>query len=163
MEKELTCSITLQPLKEPFVTNCGHTFERSAIKKHLIKNQSCPICREKITSLCKNWILVSDSAKEEKPAPKKRKSAHELATVLKKKKRLENDGANEIFDYIDDMLEKAASAGEHIIDVDLSELSRLDSFEICGVIQKEYHGRGFDTISKRNKISVSFQIMTSNK
>ncbi len=52
-----TCPITLEILKDPVIDNCGHTFERGAIKEHLKKNKTCPLSRQPITTLTPNLQL----------------------------------------------------------------------------------------------------------
>ena len=44
----LLCPIGLSIFKDPVVTRCGHTFERSAIKVALRVSPMCPVCRKKV-------------------------------------------------------------------------------------------------------------------
>jgi len=44
-------------MEEPFVTNCGHTFEKKAIEDWLKNNKECPVCKVEINSTVSNYTL----------------------------------------------------------------------------------------------------------
>ncbi|KKM69141.1 hypothetical protein LCGC14_1453810 [marine sediment metagenome] len=49
MPDELLCPIsTTDVMKDPVISKCSHTFERSNIEEWLKKNPSCPMCRKEI-------------------------------------------------------------------------------------------------------------------
>ncbi|EPR79330.1 hypothetical protein SLOPH_1786 [Spraguea lophii 42_110] len=37
------CPLTQEKIKDPFVSQCGHIMERSAIKEYLKNNRNCPV------------------------------------------------------------------------------------------------------------------------
>ncbi len=49
--KNVQDPVTLELMKDPVVTNCGHTYERSSIKMQ----SPCPGCRQKIISIVPNY------------------------------------------------------------------------------------------------------------
>ena len=55
----LICPISLELINNPFITNCGHTYDKSSIDTHLEKEDFCPLCRNKITEIKPNFILTS--------------------------------------------------------------------------------------------------------
>lgn len=42
------CPITLQRIKHPYITSCGHEFEKDAILMHFEHDNRCPLCRRAI-------------------------------------------------------------------------------------------------------------------
>lgn len=42
---DLCCPITFDPMKDPVITQCGHTFERTSLEEYMTKKNICPICR----------------------------------------------------------------------------------------------------------------------
>ncbi|NGX43640.1 MAG: hypothetical protein K940chlam7_01939, partial [Chlamydiae bacterium] len=53
----LECPITLDPFQDPVMDEHGHTFEKSAIEKHLETSKECPINRQPINSLTPNRLV----------------------------------------------------------------------------------------------------------
>lgn len=51
------CPITMEILEEPLVSNCGHTFEKSAINDWMKKNKNCPVCKTEIKKTVPNFAL----------------------------------------------------------------------------------------------------------
>jgi hypothetical protein len=52
MNEILECPITKDVMDEPVVLSCGHSFESSAIRRHLKEvSQLCPMCRSVVTSI----------------------------------------------------------------------------------------------------------------
>ncbi|RKP38495.1 hypothetical protein BJ085DRAFT_29265 [Dimargaris cristalligena] len=50
LQSEVTCSICLSMLEEPYSTHCNHVFCKNCIFQSLaIKNTKCPLCRTSIT------------------------------------------------------------------------------------------------------------------
>jgi hypothetical protein len=57
---EFLCPITGTLMKEPATIECGHTFEKTAIKQWLQNNLTCPSCRVQIKQMpVTNWSLKS--------------------------------------------------------------------------------------------------------
>ena len=49
--KELEpCSICLEEIAEPMITNCGHIFCKSCINQSIEKYHKCPLCKQEITA-----------------------------------------------------------------------------------------------------------------
>ncbi len=69
--KQFICPISMDVLKDPVITNCGHTFEKENIEEANKKNTACPTCRTKITSLSPNYSLKSalETWEKEDPIP----------------------------------------------------------------------------------------------
>ena len=44
----INCPITFEVMQYPVVTNCGHYFERDALRAALDRNPSCPLCRAEL-------------------------------------------------------------------------------------------------------------------
>lgn len=60
------CPIYMTIMKEPMVSNCGHSFEQEAIEKWMKKDKKCPVCKTKIKHLSHNFTLkaiISDKFK----------------------------------------------------------------------------------------------------
>jgi tetratricopeptide (TPR) repeat protein len=55
--EELTCPITHEVFRDPVIDKCGHTFEKSAIEKHLESGNKCPISRKVICFLPSNLLV----------------------------------------------------------------------------------------------------------
>jgi hypothetical protein len=55
--KLFECPILLDKMLNPAVTNCGHSFEYSAIEKVKSENKPCPLCNAGITSISINYTL----------------------------------------------------------------------------------------------------------
>merc|ERR1712000_448007 len=53
------CPITHELMETPFMTPCGHTYERNAIEAAILTNNKCPTCNTTITDPSK---LVSNFA-----------------------------------------------------------------------------------------------------
>jgi len=45
-----SCPLTLDTLENPVSGKCGHTFERKKIELWLQSKNTCPLCRERITT-----------------------------------------------------------------------------------------------------------------
>jgi len=58
-EVDFACPICLERLKDPFVTQCGHTFCYSCIVTHLQIKSVCPCCSEYLTQdkVFPNYLL----------------------------------------------------------------------------------------------------------
>lgn len=50
MKAEIVCSITQENMTDPVSISCGHSFERSAIVEWLARNNTCPLCRNTLTT-----------------------------------------------------------------------------------------------------------------
>lgn len=48
IQSEFNCPITMEPMREPVLAKCSHSFEKSAIEKWLEKETTCPVCRKNI-------------------------------------------------------------------------------------------------------------------
>ncbi|NGX37999.1 MAG: hypothetical protein K1000chlam2_01168, partial [Chlamydiae bacterium] len=55
--EEFLCPITLGVFHKPVIDDHGHTFEKSAIEKLLVKDARCPLNREPIQTLVPNRIV----------------------------------------------------------------------------------------------------------
>jgi hypothetical protein len=55
ISQEFKCPLTKDLLIDPYITNCNHVFENltltSYLRKHLKDENTCPICKERITSV----------------------------------------------------------------------------------------------------------------
>ena len=49
LSEDLSCAICMSLLRDPFVTDCGHTFCYGCISKHLQSKNSCPSCASYLT------------------------------------------------------------------------------------------------------------------
>jgi len=54
LERTLTCPITADWFNFPYITECGHTFEYTALCQSLEYKQSCPLDRETVKHLTVN-------------------------------------------------------------------------------------------------------------
>lgn len=43
-ENDFACPICMSMIKDPFVTECGHSFCFQCITTHLVNKKSCPCC-----------------------------------------------------------------------------------------------------------------------
>lgn len=59
MADELCDPISLEMMVRPVITNCGHSFDKTSLKR-CFKNKVkvCPTCRGKVTKLTKNFALI---------------------------------------------------------------------------------------------------------
>jgi hypothetical protein len=99
LEEEFICKITCEPMKNPVIPNCGCgcSFEESALKDWLSRNNTCPNCREPCSidrlipnRTVKNAIQIWNKIKEKKEAEKK-KLEEEKALLLQVKKDDDED------------------------------------------------------------------------
>lgn len=67
--KEFSCSITLELMEYPVITNCGHTFEQKAIENVRLHDNLCPLDRQPIVSLTPNLALKNTIEKWKKTDP----------------------------------------------------------------------------------------------
>ena len=58
-EVDFACPICLERLKDPFVTQCGHSFCYSCITTHLQNKTVCPCCSDYLTQdkVFPNYLL----------------------------------------------------------------------------------------------------------
>ena len=49
-EEDFSCPICMSMIKDPFVTDCGHTFCFQCITMHLVNKKSCPCCSTYVTA-----------------------------------------------------------------------------------------------------------------
>ena len=58
-DKNHECSICLSKVNKPICkTECGHYFHITCIKEWLSKNNTCPLCREKIGDVSPSNVLM---------------------------------------------------------------------------------------------------------
>ncbi|EFJ30221.1 hypothetical protein SELMODRAFT_451298 [Selaginella moellendorffii] len=50
LEKDLSCPVCFQTLRDPFLTACGHSFCYSCVSTHLNGRSSCPCCSSYLTT-----------------------------------------------------------------------------------------------------------------
>ncbi|MCB1108393.1 MAG: ankyrin repeat domain-containing protein, partial [Chlamydiia bacterium] len=99
-KKELanfTCPITFEVFQEPVIDEHGHTFEKSAIAKHLLQDGKCPISRQPIGSLTPNLLVAQaiEEFKKQEPIPSfalfKRENQNLARSNLEMAKMYENE------------------------------------------------------------------------
>jgi len=58
-ESDLACPICMSPLRDPFVTSCGHSFCHACVSKHLAHRKNCPSCAAYLTvdGIFPNFLL----------------------------------------------------------------------------------------------------------
>ena len=56
-EDYFLCPITMNVMKDPVVSNCGHTYEKEAIEAWMQSKEICPICKKIITNVSPNFAL----------------------------------------------------------------------------------------------------------
>ena len=58
-EDDFSCPICMSMIRDPFVTDCGHTFCFQCITMHLVNKKSCPCCSTYVTAdkLHPNFLL----------------------------------------------------------------------------------------------------------
>ena len=44
-------------MKNPYVLDCGHSFDKEGIEEWMKKSNKCPLCRKNITSISPNYQL----------------------------------------------------------------------------------------------------------
>lgn len=49
-EDDFSCPICMSMIRDPFVTDCGHTFCFQCITMHLVNKKSCPCCSTYVTA-----------------------------------------------------------------------------------------------------------------
>ncbi|KAA6423733.1 MAG: ubiquitin ligase COP1 [Trebouxia sp. A1-2] len=49
-EDDFSCPICMSMIRDPFVTDCGHTFCFQCISMHLVNKKSCPCCSTYVTA-----------------------------------------------------------------------------------------------------------------
>ena len=49
-ESDFACPICMSMIKDPFVTDCGHSFCFQCITTHLVNKKSCPCCSTYMTA-----------------------------------------------------------------------------------------------------------------
>ena len=49
-ESDFACPICMSMIKDPFVTDCGHSFCFQCITTHLVHKKSCPCCSSYMTA-----------------------------------------------------------------------------------------------------------------
>ncbi|GAA6088968.1 uncharacterized protein si:dkey-46i9.6, partial [Tachysurus ichikawai] len=64
----LKCSICMDVLKEPVTTNCGHTFCKPCLNRHMsTNNRVCPLCKSQLPELKVNIVLKEILKEIQKP------------------------------------------------------------------------------------------------
>jgi len=54
------CSICLDTPKEPFVSQCGHSFCNKCILQWIMQHDECPLCRNSISAPSRNTIVYDE-------------------------------------------------------------------------------------------------------
>ena len=67
--KEFSCAITHDIMENPVITNCGHTFEQTAIEEVRLRENLCPLDRQPIVSLTPNLAFKDAIEKWKKTDP----------------------------------------------------------------------------------------------
>ena len=61
------CSICLDKPKEPFVSQCGHSFCNKCILQWIMCHDECPLCRGTISAPSRNKIVYEDEDEDDVP------------------------------------------------------------------------------------------------
>ncbi|KAI1294943.1 E3 ubiquitin-protein ligase NRDP1 [Halotydeus destructor] len=60
LEEEFTCVICCGIIREPVVTQCGHTFCRNCVTRWIKTERNCPVCRKPCSKLCKPPVIIKN-------------------------------------------------------------------------------------------------------
>lgn len=159
----LDCPISLEEIKDPATTACGHTFEKASLIEWLKEHYTCPVCQEKITDDYKpttTYLLKSlipsytqlekdlhllkkeiNSLKEEKQTLTEKiyhsTSIPENISIIDEKKETKPFSCNRyIYFKIDETVKKLSEAAEFVLWGKPNELDELIKKDTALLYQK---------------------------